>query len=83
MAKTPTRGRASIFRGKEDGVRIQGLITKTGGAKFERMRRALALLYTEVVGTKPATVSDADVIEYMARGHDDTIAYLEVFRSRM
>jgi hypothetical protein len=76
------RGRASMFRGKEDGVRVQGLITKTGGAKFELARRALGDLYSEVYGVRPTTVSDADVIEYMARGKDGTRAYLEAERTR-
>ena len=76
MAKTPTMGRASIFRGKEDGVRIQGLITKRGGQEFEKARRELALLYQDVTGRAVKTVSDADVIEYLARGTEDTQEYL-------
>lgn len=75
MAKT--RGRASIFRGKEHGVRVQGIITKTGGQKFESERKALATLYEAILGRAPTGVSDADVIEYMARGGVDTRRYLE------
>lgn len=73
-------GRHSIFRGKEGGYRVQAIITKQGGQRFEKARKALASLYSEVMGTRPATVSDADVVEYMARGVDGTREYLEKSR---
>jgi hypothetical protein len=76
MGKTKM-GRASIFRGKEDGVRYQGVITKAASRRFERARRDLELLVTAVRGAKPSVVSDADVIEYLARGEPETRSYLE------
>ena len=76
MTRTP-KGRASIFRGKADGVRIQGVLTKAGGQAFERRRRELAKVYREVWGQPPTVVSDADVIEYLALGLDQTVAYLK------
>lgn len=77
MAKAPRVGRDSIFRGKAGGKRIQGIITKTGASEFARHRRELHALYTEVTGTAPNSVSEADVIEFMARGADGTRKYLE------
>jgi hypothetical protein len=77
MPKAPHRGRHSIFRGKDGGIRVQGIITRAGGHRFEVAARRLERLYRDVVGAKPATISDADVIEYLARGDDDTRAYLE------
>lgn len=76
MAKTPKMGRHSIFRGKEDGYRVQAIITKVGGTKFEQARAQLTLLYGRVVGVNPASVSDADVVEFLARGAEDTERYL-------
>ena len=81
MAKAK-RGRASIFRGKDGGIRVQGIITKIGGTKFEAARSQLSQLYFDVHGAWPKTVSDADVIEYMARGFAGTRSYLESERSR-
>lgn len=78
MAKTPTTGRASIFRGKDNGVRVQGILTAQGGRAFEQRRRELAKLHKQVTKRTPATVSDADVIEYLALGEDSTVAYLEM-----
>lgn len=72
-----TTGRASIFRGKADGIRVQGLLTRTGGLAFEQCRRELAGLYESVTGQPPSGVSDADVIEYLARGIPATRAYLQ------
>lgn len=73
----PTTGRASIFRGKADGVRVQGILTKRGGRAFEQTRRSLAKLYRDVRGAAPNVVSDADVIEYLAIGEGATREYLE------
>jgi len=70
-------GRASIFRGKEDGVRVQGIITAIGGDKFEQHRDKLRALYKRIMGQEPTTVSDADVIEYLARGAVETLHYLQ------
>ena len=60
----PKTGRASLFRGKKGGARVQGVITRDGARAFERRRRDLATL----VRRKAADISDADVIEYLARG---------------
>lgn len=65
-------GRRSIFRPKEGGYRVQGLITKTAGKKFEEARRRLAAL----AQWKVDDVSDADTTEFLARGDADTRAYL-------
>ena len=70
-------GRHSIFRGKMDGVRVQGILTKAAGRKFEQARKALELLVLDVRGVAPTGVSDSDVIEFLARGSADTRRYLE------
>lgn len=72
MPIRPTTGRASLFRGKQGGMRVQGNLTKIGGQCFEQARGRLKKLYRSVIGTNPKTVSDADTIEYLARGEDDT-----------
>lgn len=69
-------GRVSVFRGKDNGVRIQGVLTKEGGKAFERQRENLARLYTRVVGHAPTSISDADVVEFLARGEGETRRYL-------
>jgi hypothetical protein len=76
MAK-PKTGRASIFRGKENGVRVQGILTRAGGKAFERRRAELAKLHRAVTGETPAVVSDADVIEFLAVGEELTRYYLK------
>jgi hypothetical protein len=73
MAKTPQFGRASIFRNKEGGARVQGTLTPAGSIRFERARKTLARLAAREV----EQVSDADVVEFLARGEADTIAYLD------
>lgn len=70
-------GRASIFRGKDDGVRVQGVLTSKGGSAFERRRRDLTRIFRQVKNRKPTVVSDADVIEFLAIGEEATVAYLE------
>lgn len=64
------RGRLSIFA--KDGPKVQGIISVPGGHKFERARKRLA----ELAGWQDRTVSDADTIEFLARGEADTVAYL-------
>lgn len=66
-------GRDSIFREKIGGDRYQGIVTKVGAAAFERARARLAKLAERDV----AGISDADTIEYLARGEENTIAYLK------
>lgn len=73
MAK-PKTGRASLFRGKKGGRRIQGIVTRRGGELFEMRRRWLASL----TNRKQREVSDADVIEYLARGEKETLKYLKL-----
>jgi hypothetical protein len=70
-------GRASVFRGKDGGVRVQGILTRKGGKYFEQRRKQLERLYREVLGHAPTTVSDADVIEFLALGDENTRAYLQ------
>lgn len=65
-------GNRSIFREKEGGDRYQGVVTRAGAQKFEEARRRLA----KIAKRQPRAVSDADTIEYLARGHSDTIAYI-------
>jgi hypothetical protein len=83
MAKT-RNGRASMFRGKAHGLRVQGLLTKAGGVEFERARKDLERIYVEVTGQTHSTrtgekirASDADVIEFLARGEVNTRRYFE------
>jgi hypothetical protein len=64
----PKTGRASIFRNKEGGGRVQGVLTKQGVALFEYHRKRLATLAKR----EASHVSDADVIEYLARGRQET-----------
>lgn len=63
--------RPSIFRNKS--VRVQGMITKAGKVAFEQRRQQLAKL----AGWDPKKVSDADVIDYLARGEVSTKLYIK------
>ena len=63
--------RPSIFRNKE--VRVQGMISKAGSIAFEQRRQQLAKL----AGWDVKKVSDADVIEYLARGEVSTKLYIK------
>jgi hypothetical protein len=65
-------GRESVFRGKAGGGRVQGNLTSAGLRAFERRRRRLAKLLDRSL----AMTSDADVIEYLARGEQATIRYV-------
>lgn len=76
------KGRASIFRGKEHGTRIVGIITERGATAFEMSRARLSALFANVMGEKPTHVSDADVIEYLTRGEEPTRRYLEGMKRR-
>lgn len=72
MAKTVTkRGRPCVFRDKDGGYRFGGDLTKVGADRFEAHRRRLAQLAPHVKNP-----SDADVIEYLARGEENTVAYI-------
>ena len=61
MAPRNQGGRPSLYPGKAGGMRVQGCLTRRGGLAFDTWRAWLAV-------TKARTsVSDADVIEYLAR----------------
>jgi hypothetical protein len=64
-------GRNSIFRDKTGG-RVNGVLTARGSVRFELHRKQLAKL----AGRDAEQVSDADVVEYMARGELETRKYL-------
>ncbi len=70
MVKTPTMGRHAIFRGKQ--ARVQAIITKTGKLWFEQARAKLA----RIAELKPADISDADTVEFLARGEVNTRLYM-------
>lgn len=71
-----------MFRGKDRrGHWIQGILTPAGELAFELARRKLGELYAVAMGKAIENVSDGDTIEYLARGHQATRAYLEI-RSR-
>ena len=65
-------GNVSIFRNKDGGDRYQGILTKVGSQRFEAARALLGAL----VGRPTKKVSDADTIEFLARGKAATEAYL-------
>lgn len=77
-------GRWSIFRGKvkDKKHRKQGLLTSVGLHYFEAGRKALRTIYRDIMGREPVTVSDADVIEFNARGEHETRRYLRALRRR-
>lgn len=76
MAKAPG-GRPAIFTPKDgEPVRAQAL-TIAGSKKFEAHRRRLAKL----AGLETTQVSDADTVEFMARGERETVKYLEAKRA--
>lgn len=82
MRKTtgPTKhgvmGRWSIFRDKTNGTRVQGVLTAEGAIDFEMHREALRLLYRDIMRREPSSVSDADTIEFIARGTMKTARHL-------
>lgn len=64
-------GRPCVFRDKDGGTRVHGVIRATGALKFETARARLAKLAPHVKHP-----SDADVIEYLAIGEEATRAYI-------
>lgn len=62
--------RLAIFK-EPKTVRLQGVISKPGGVKFEAARKRLGKL-----AKWKGPVSDADTIEYLARGEYETVKYL-------
>lgn len=71
FSETVTGGKKS-----ERGDRLQGEITREGSRAFEIARVRLAKLVLEVMRYSPAVVSDADTIEFLARGEAATRRYL-------
>jgi len=72
-------GRWSIFRDQAHGknTRVQGYITTQGGTDFEQARKALGSMYRLLMGRDAIAVSDADTIEFLARGLLETRRYLQ------
>lgn len=66
------RGRSSIFRNKKGGGRVNGTLTPRGSVRFELHRKMLAGL----VAREPEEISDADVVEYLTRGEEETRDYI-------
>jgi hypothetical protein len=64
-------GRPTIFGSKRGGQRIQGTLTRDGARLFEGARRTLRRL----AGVRAP--SDADTVEFLARGPEATREYLE------
>lgn len=60
-------GRPAIYRNK-NAKNIHGMITKEGAAAFKQARKAIA----KVVDWPVKRVSDADVMEFLARGFTST-----------
>jgi len=71
-------GRPAVFRDKVKDVkhRVVGFLSSTGRTSFERERKRLGMMYQEITG-REISISDADTIEYLARGSDATRLYLE------
>jgi hypothetical protein len=76
--KKGVMGRWSIFRPKVNDTkhRVQGILTDDGQRWFEAGRAQLGDLYKSIMGRPAAQVSDADTIEFLARGELGTVRYL-------
>jgi hypothetical protein len=72
MPKSPIFGNAVGV-----GDRVQGNITPVGSSRFEQARKRLAKLADREV----EQVSDGETIDYLARGHDATVKFLEKQRA--
>ncbi len=66
----------NVFKGKATERKVQGIMTELGWRRFEVARRQLGAIYMSVVGRELARVSDGDVVEFLARGEDETRRYL-------
>jgi hypothetical protein len=85
-ARAGIMGRGSIFRPKvsDKDHRYQGWVTDIGRQRFEHARDHLADLAAKYLGGfAPASISDADVIEYLARGDADARRYLKAMRKEL
>lgn len=69
-------GRASMFGDLRDGRRIQGVISKAGARAFDQARKRLSVIAFAAIGWR-GPVSDAAVIDYLARGSDATVKFFE------
>lgn len=63
----------AVFKGKDRAARIQGILTDDGMRHFKQASARLA----KMVGHD---VSHGDTIEYLARGHEATLAYIRAKR---
>lgn len=71
---SPQVGRTAVFRnkGRETRHQVRGFLTERGAERFEAHRQALASLS----GRTPEQVGDGDVVEYLARGDQETRDHL-------
>lgn len=78
---SPFKERPTVFAGKDPKNRLQGIITDRGMEAFEKARARLQRLYARIMG-RPLLPhpSDADTIEYLARGSSETRT--ELFKRR-
>jgi len=74
--RTGVKGRQSVFRGKGDGLRVQGMLTREGGRLFEVARAQLQKLVEKAFKRPAVAISDADTIEFLAMGELETWKYL-------
>lgn len=77
------RGRFSIFGDKSTGRDIHGIISYMGAIAFKRAEKRLSAVYEDVMGRKPASVSEADVVEYLARGEAETRLALNKLKEKL
>ena len=73
MPQSQDTGRPAIFRGKDRTKPVKAYMTAHGKNKVNDARKRLA----KIVGWKAADVKDGDVVEFLARGEEDTIKYLK------
>jgi len=69
-------GRRSIFRDKEQGRRVQAVLSKAASKGLDAAKLQLASLYTAVYQVQAPPVSDADAVMYLCLGYADTRFYL-------
>ena len=75
-------GRPCLFPNKMGGKQVHGFITRFGKRAFDRQRVQLGRLYLAVTGRRAPRISDADVIEFLARGDANTRAFFQGERNR-
>lgn len=69
-------GRPSLFaRDPETKRRVQGYLSEDAARKFDAARARLAAIARQETG-QSWTVSDAETLEFLARGEKDTRRYL-------